>query len=128
MAVAMKTCTKCKHPKPHADFNIDASRPDGRQAWCRACQRARARERRYGVGADEYARMLAAQDGKCAICGATERRVGPDGEVTTLCVDHDHKTGAVRALLCHGCNVALGQFDDDPERLEAAAAYVRRWS
>jgi hypothetical protein len=57
------------------------------------------------------------QHGACAIC---ERPF-----TKTPHVDHDHATGAVRALLCDGCNVGLGRFQDDPERMEAAAAYIR---
>lgn len=42
----------------------------------------------------------------------------------TAHVDHDHKTGVLRALLCFKCNSALGNFDDDPERMRRAARYV----
>ena len=58
--------------------------------------------------------MLAGQDGLCAIC-----RNAPAEHV-----DHDHATGAVRALLCFNCNGGLGQFKDDPFLLHAAAFYV----
>jgi hypothetical protein len=58
--------------------------------------------------------MLEAQGGVCAICQAAP----------AAHVDHDHETGAVRALLCFNCNGGLGQFKDDPEVLRAAADYV----
>jgi hypothetical protein len=58
--------------------------------------------------------MLEAQGGVCAIC-----RTAP-----AVHVDHDHETGAVRALLCFNCNGGLGQFKDNPEALHAAAYYV----
>jgi hypothetical protein len=60
--------------------------------------------------------MLAAQGGLCAIC-----QVAPAAQV-----DHDHVTGAVRALLCFNCNGGLGQFKDDAAVLRAAADYVER--
>jgi hypothetical protein len=59
--------------------------------------------------------MLEAQDGVCAIC-----RSAP-----AVHVDHDHATGAVRALLCFNCNGGLGQFKDNPQALHAAAYYVQ---
>ena len=58
--------------------------------------------------------MSEAQGGLCAIC-----QVAPAAHV-----DHDHETGAVRALLCFNCNGGLGQFKDDPYLLHAAAYYV----
>lgn len=58
------------------------------------------RAKALGVDADTYERMLTAQGGGCAICGATPK-------TRRLDVDHDHKTGSVRGLLCHRCNRAL---------------------
>jgi hypothetical protein len=74
----------------------------------------------YGISLEEYERMLACQGGRCAICGSTD----PCGK-PTFAVDHDHVTGEVRALLCNKCNPAIGMLGDDPERLEAAARYLR---
>jgi hypothetical protein len=69
----------------------------------------------YGITLDEYNAMSAAQGGKCCICEEVEK---------TLCVDHDHKTGKVRALLCKACNVALGMFKDDVTIVANAARYL----
>jgi hypothetical protein len=71
-------------------------------------------KRRYGITAAEADAMLAEQGGLCAICK----------DARAVHVDHDHETGAVRALLCFNCNGGLGQFKDDPEALHAAAYYV----
>ena len=60
--------------------------------------------------------MIAAQQGLCPIC----RR----GLPPTPHVDHDHVTGAVRAVLCFNCNGGLGQFRDPPDVLRRAAAYL----
>jgi hypothetical protein len=81
--------------------------------------------RYYGIGLDDYNAMFEAQDGLCAICGLPETaRI--KGRLKALSVDHDHKTGAVRQLLCHRCNRAIGWFGEDPILIDAAAAYVRR--
>jgi hypothetical protein len=71
--------------------------------------------RRYGITAEEADAMFERQGGLCAICRAAPAKH----------VDHDHATGAVRALLCFNCNGGLGQFKDDPDLLKAAADYVR---
>lgn len=69
---------------------------------------------RYGLTPAQYMEMLMEQTGRCAIC-ACEMRSEPH-------VDH---TGAVRGLLCHRCNPEIAMFDDSPERMEAAAKYLR---
>lgn len=74
---------------------------------------------KFGLSDAEYAAMLAEQGGVCAICG---------GECATgwrLAVDHCHQTGQIRGLLCGRCNRAIGQMEDDPELLGAAANYLR---
>lgn len=73
---------------------------------------------RYGMTKDEYDDLLAVQANKCAICDSpfTKR---PH-------IDHDHKTGEVRGLLCGDCNRGLGSFHDDRALLKKARAYLRR--
>jgi hypothetical protein len=80
-------------------------------------------ERRFGVDLDKYNRMLADQDGRCAICGSDY----PGVPGRRFCVDHDHATGVVRALLCNGCNNGIGMLGDDPNRVRAAAAYLEKY-
>ena len=72
----------------------------------------------YGINDDQYYELLRSQGGVCAICLKTCLT----GQ--RLSVDHDHKTGLVRGLLCHNCNHGLGKFKDDPELLLAAAKYL----
>jgi hypothetical protein len=80
------------------------------------------RKTRYGVDKEAYARMLAEQNGKCAICDFVFDQNGRKGEKPN--VDHCHKTGAVRALLCNSCNVAIGNLNDDTDLLRSAIAYL----
>lgn len=70
---------------------------------------------KYGLSEQQYHEMLIAQDGLCGACYA---------EPATH-VDHDHETGAVRGLLCSPCNLALGLFHEDIERLEGAVLYLK---
>lgn len=91
-----------------------------------------ARERRdrwrkgfYGLSPDEFDTLWDSQGGRCAICRIVLVDGGPSHARDTLHVDHDHKSGAVRGLLCAPCNTMLGQAEDDPERLSAAIAYLK---
>ena len=84
-----------------------------------AADKARAKRLKtlFDITPEDYDTILAFQDGECAICGR------PPGK-TRLAVDHNHKTGLVRGLLCWTCNVALGKFRDKDEVVESAWLYV----
>ena len=78
------------------------------------------RKRYYGLKPGEYDTMLRAQSGECAICGAEDA-----GGRGSFHVDHCHKTGAIRGLLCHKCNVGLGQFNHSVKLLQIAINYIK---
>ena len=71
-------------------------------------------KRKYGLSLEGFDELLAAQRGGCAICGKPEA----DN------VDHDHRTGRVRGILCWNCNIAIGQLEDDSDRARAVADYL----
>jgi hypothetical protein len=77
------------------------------------------RIRSYGITVEDYDQMLESQGGGCYICG-----VGPSSRA--LDIDHDHRTGKVRGLLCSNHNRALGLLGDDPDLLLAAHTYLVR--
>lgn len=131
---AVLTCTKCgdtfdqlagdywkkkgeRCPRCVREVDRDRIRADSLERNCR----------RHGITVEDYSRLLARQGGGCAICSA---RPEPRGEGRhrpndVLHVDHDHATGRVRGLLCHGCNCAIGFMEDDTDRLLAAVAYLK---
>lgn len=76
--------------------------------------------RKYGISLAEREELAERQGLRCSVCGTHESQLDK-----RLAVDHDHATGAVRALLCQTCNLGLGFFKDSPELLEKAAEYVR---
>jgi hypothetical protein len=83
----------------------------------------------YGITLYTYERMGAAQNWLCDICGEPERGIHNRGDETvpmSLCVDHDHETGAVRGLLCTKCNKALGLFNDDIQMVARALGYLKQ--
>lgn len=79
-------------------------------------------KRAYGLTLEQYQEMFDKQNGECAICGVSHEKA----HHKQLMVDHCHKTGKVRQLLCDLCNTALGKFKDSPELLEKAAEYLRK--
>jgi hypothetical protein len=79
-----------------------------------AADRDRRRRRRYGVNAEQFAAMLRSQGGVCRIC----KRLDPN------CVDHCHRTGRFRGVLCLKCNSGLGYFREDLELMRAAVQYL----
>jgi hypothetical protein len=81
----------------------------------------RDRKRKTGWSADQYEFIARAQKGLCAVCSNAP---GPRG----LEADHCHKTGALRMLLCHGCNTALGLLGECPERIQKLKEYVENFN
>ena len=79
--------------------------------------------RYHGLDIPTYESMFEAQGHKCAICDKMETRK-MKGVIMRLCVDHDHKTGRIRGLLCHDCNSGLGKFHDSSDLLTLAAMYI----
>lgn len=77
----------------------------------------------HGLRPAQYARMLRDQGGTCAICPARESKPGAGNR---LAVDHDHRTGKIRGLLCAIHNRVLGLCEDNPRQFEAMALYLHR--
>jgi hypothetical protein len=75
--------------------------------------------RQYGLTVEQWEDMWTSQGGRCAICSDPLER----GRNTHL--DHDHRQGRIRGLLCRDCNRALGLFRDDRARVQAASEYLR---
>lgn len=142
MRVATKVCRRCKKEKDASDFFKEKRVRDGLASWCKICKREyhskwyrdlrktqpRARTRRtdrdnalrtkYGLTADDVDKMIVDQGGVCLTCGSLF------GENMRPCVDHDHRVGHVRGILCRNCNTILGLAKEDPIRLRALARYV----
>ncbi|MFF3673594.1 endonuclease domain-containing protein [Streptomyces sp. NPDC002120] len=120
MATETRKCTRCEKNRAARFY----SGPRGR--ICLTCQRKARRKSShesrvtatYGLASGEYGELLAKQGGKCAICKGTRK--------SNLDVDHCHKTGLVRGLLCARCNrqlLARG-LRDSPVIARSAAEYL----
>lgn len=130
----MKTCTKCGIEKPLEEgFYKDTSRKSGYGSICKECRKSyeldRAKrpdynreknlKKQYGITIAEYDALLAEQGGRCKICKTDT----PSGR-GRFHVDHNHKTGKIRGILCHHCNSGIGKLQDSPEILRAAIRYL----
>lgn len=82
-------------------------------------------KRDYNITLTEYNNLLKKQDYTCAICRQVEiRKI--DNKLVVLSVDHNHKTGKIRGLLCSNCNNGLGRFRDNINTLQNAIEYLKR--
>lgn len=118
---APRRCYKCNAPVPDANRQpgvavCDGCRVDPRKR--RIGHEQRRRLRKYGITQHEYERLLQRQGARCAAC-ATD---SPGAKGWNI--DHDHRTGRVRGLLCMGCNTALGLLNEDPSVIRALASYA----
>ena len=108
------SCVACRRLRDIAKYSkskLSRSRDDAR---------SRQIYTRYRMSLDDWDQVFAAQGKRCAICFTTEPVNG-----LNWCVDHDHRTGAVRGILCPRCNSAIGFLNDDAELLARAADYIK---
>lgn len=108
--------------KAHAERNREKMKARSRDWYLNNKERASAQARkqklaRYGLTEETYQAMVSAQSGCCAICQRPPK-------LHRLYVDHCHRTGTVRGLLCNTCNAAIGMLEDRPDLLKHALAYL----
>lgn len=149
LSSGFKRCPKCEAEKPLAEFYKSTKTRHGYSVYCKSCTARRHEKWRrknlakvakaskkwrrenprlskdhvlrstYGIPIGTYDRMLDAQQGKCAICGTTD--AGGRGDFH---IDHCHDTKRIRGLLCHGCNVGIGNLGHSVDRLSSAIRYL----
>jgi hypothetical protein len=120
-------CVDCDERRPHTieHFATDKRVAGGLRKVCRVCTRKQTRsaalKKAFGITLAQKDAMRVAQGDVCLIC---ERQFN-SAKGRTAHVDHNHKTGAIRGLLCHHCNVMLGHAGEDIGVLQRAIAYLR---
>lgn len=82
-------------------------------------------EKTYNITYTEFINLLEKQNNKCAICNKEETAKERNRKIRMLSVDHCHKTGKVRGLLCRQCNIGIGNFFDSIELLEKTIKYLK---
>lgn len=146
----MRVCRRCGIAKDLTEFYTRTRRTDKRRSCCKACEktytalrrkthpeyelnwrkqnpdrvRAWAMKRLYGLTDQQFATMIVQQRRSCAICQRSFQRAC---YALRPRVDHDHKANHVRGILCNGCNLGIGQFGEDPDRLVQASEYLRKY-
>jgi hypothetical protein len=136
-----KTCKKCLEHKPWSEFSQknQIGRANSYQPRCKPCASEDTRawresksidelkdqylQRTYGVTLQWYQDTLSLQHNQCPICTKSfifQGKLGPDSPV----VDHDHKDGRVRGIICNECNRGLEYFRDNIKALRTAANYI----
>lgn len=123
----MKKCFCCKEDKHPELFYKRKDRVDGLSTYCKRCHLKEGKERqkgiqlkiRYGLTIEQYDQMRISQEHKCLICKRHESEFKK-----VLFVDHNHKTGKIRGLLCATCNFAISYFDTNIELLHNAKKYL----
>ncbi len=118
----MYLCYTCGQSKEKSEFPVAKDKRNGIRTCCKACTRDQARIlhnlRNYNLTQVRLEELLVEQNNACKICLRSFDKI-------RRVVDHDHKTGLVRGLLCNSCNTGLGKFADDPTSLQRASEYLK---
>lgn len=137
-----RVCQKCRVIKDWIHFPMNSKKHSHKGRWCKNCWAKNQAEyksafpnkvtspeemwkngirRKYKITEEQYFKMLSEQNSACAICVSNRSKTK-----IRLAVDHCHKTGKIRGLLCDVCNRGIGFLSENPLLLRAAAAYLER--
>jgi DNA-directed RNA polymerase subunit RPC12/RpoP len=133
------TCTQCKKEKSENDFYIRKNRLNskGRLSECKECTKSRNSKRykkdpdlindmraakTYGLTLEQVQEMREKSGGICSICNREGKH-----HHKRLVIDHDHKTGKVRDLICSTCNSMIGWCGEDTQTLQNLIDYLNRY-
>ena len=95
-----------EHHKNNYEKDIERIRKNNKK-WYKN-NRGKIMKKKYDLYYEDWLKLWELQDGKCAICEK------PFEKPFDACIDHNHKTGKIRGLLCRKCNTGIGFFDDNP--------------
>jgi len=124
-----RKCSKCHgiFPATPEFFHRNCTVKGGLDGWCKGCKKEYHKNirknryllKRFNITIEEFEEMLEVQDYSCVICNKQLN----GGKETQI--DHCHKTGKIRGVLCYNCNLALGHFSDNPYIFVKAIKYLK---
>lgn len=111
-----------EHRKKYATESSDKIKETNKKWMSRNMDKIKSTKlkKAYGITIEQYKEMLHNQNNSCHICSRSQLDL-----TKSLAVDHNHKTGKVRGLLCSDCNIGLGCFKDNLKFLEIAISYIK---
>lgn len=138
-----KSCKKCNIIKPLNDFHTHNGMKDKHLNTCKICHNTQKNEiyhrifknddnqkrkkkdqylqRKFNITQEDFNNIFNQQNGCCDIC-----KLHQTNFKKAFCVDHDHKTGKIRGLLCDNCNLMIGNSHDTPEILSNGIEYLNK--
>lgn len=149
----MQKCNQCGEEKKISEFYKHKNKANGHQSYCKKCTYENAEQwvknnlernrktkkdwykinskrlllkrikQEYGLSEQEYNGLIEKQKNKCAVCGTSDVKMN---HCKRLVIDHCHKTGKVRGLLCNHCNTALAAVNDNVDTLKKLIKYVKK--
>jgi hypothetical protein len=115
-----KICTLCMQKKNIDSFHQHKWSTDGYLARCKSCIRKVKNAKNYGLSVRDYETLVSQYQNQCMICGTAPSK-------RSLDVDHNHKTGQIRGLLCSRCNLCVGALEEDIELINKISDYLSFW-
>lgn len=132
-----KICSKCGVNKRHK------TRSGNYAVYCKSCQFTYGNEKwhkrdkkeynvirrvnKHNISKEEFIRKFELQEGKCEICKRDIVMTGKRHAKNLAHLDHNHKTQVMRGVLCRGCNIAIGHFEENEQSMINAALYIRKY-
>lgn len=113
-------CPGCKQVKLFIHFHKHVGRKFNITDYCKECRNIKMVTKRHNITPKSLKDMFLKQNNCCAICNKSK-----DLFEKGLAVDHCHKTGKIRGLLCANCNTSIGGFMDSIELLKNAIKYLQ---
>ncbi len=124
--ICSNKCRKINREEYHKNYKATFEYRKGRRIYQKSQKnKTRLLKKYFNLSFEDYQKMVRQQSNKCAICGDKER-IKRNGNKMELAIDHSHRTGKVRGLLCQRCNRGLGLFKEDILRLQNAIKYLKK--